>query len=333
VTQMRAIRLERTGPAEVLELVHLDKPMPGPDEVLVKAHAIGVGVPDLMVRTGRYMWMPPLPAIPGIEMSGTVETVGAAIATLKPGQKVIVSARERPHRCGCYAEYIAAKPSEIFVLPATIDLDAAAALANYQVAYHLIHSASRVRTGETVLIYAAAGGVGSAAVELATQAGLTAIGVISSAAKAEFVRDRGAVATIDRTTENLPDRVRALTNDRGVDLILDPVGGPNFTDNIPLLAPLGMLIEFGGLAGPATGDLLAAMNRRFGESPAVRRFSMHSFDHNPALRAEATHALLDLLASGRIRPRIHDRIPLAEAARAHRLLESGQVVGKLLLCP
>jgi NADPH2:quinone reductase len=330
---MHAVQFEEPGPPDVMRLVELPMPKPNAGEVVIKAHAIGVGLPDLLVRSGRYPWMPPLPAIPGIEMSGIVDAIGEGVATALLGQPVLVSARERPHRCGCYAQYMVAKPTELFVLPPEVDLDAAAALANYQVAFHLIHSAARSRGGDTVLVYAAAGGVGSAAIELCNLSGISVIGVAGGAEKARFVRQLGVAHAVDRHIENIPARVRELTEGRGVDLILDPVGGSSFVDNLPLLAPLGLLVLYGALAGPPHGDLMTELNRYFGNSPGVRRFSMHSFDHLPAQRAEVTRTLIDYLAAGKIRPRIHARLPLSEAAQAHRLVEGGQVVGKLLLHP
>ena len=185
---MKAILLEEHGPPEVLKLVELADPEPGADEILVKAVAIGVGVPDVLVRSGRYGWMPKLPVVPGIEMTGVVARAGAAIEGIAVGDHVIVSAREREERGGCYAQYIAVKPSAVYKLPAGVDLDAAAALANYQVAWHMIHSASRTRPGDTVLVFGAAGGVGSAAVEVARLAELRPIAVVGGEQRVALVQ-------------------------------------------------------------------------------------------------------------------------------------------------
>ena len=142
-------------------------PEPKPGEVLIRAHAIGVGIPDTLIRAGTYSWMPPLPATPGTELSGTIEKVGPGVTSRRPGQRVYASARERPHRGGHYAEYIATPAEATFVLPDNVDFDAAATLANYQVAYHMFNDAVRPRQGQSVLIYAAAGGMGNALIDLA----------------------------------------------------------------------------------------------------------------------------------------------------------------------
>jgi NADPH2:quinone reductase len=133
---MKAILLSRTGDPSVLEYVDVPTPSPKPGEVLVKADTIGVGRPEFMVRRGVYPWMPPLPAIPGIEMAGTVAEAGPGARRFRSGQKVYVSARELPVRAGCYAEYIAVPERALFALPSNIDLEAAACLSNYQVAWH-----------------------------------------------------------------------------------------------------------------------------------------------------------------------------------------------------
>src|SRR5690349_21304510 len=138
---MKAIQISETGSPDVLKYVELPTPRPGADEALVKAHAIGVCMPETLVRKGTYRWMPPLPVIPGIELSGTVVEVGSGVRGLRVGQPVFVSAREFKERAGCYAEYIAAREHAIYALPEGVDLDQAAGLANYQVAWQLLNSA------------------------------------------------------------------------------------------------------------------------------------------------------------------------------------------------
>jgi NADPH2:quinone reductase len=308
-------------------------PKPGPGEVLVEARAIGVCWPEVLVRRGTYAWMPPLPAIPGIEMSGVIAEVGANVTTLRVGQPVWVSARELPHRAGCYAQYIAVGEHVPYVLPPGADFDGAAALANYQVAYHLLHSATRGFQHESVLVQTAAGGVGSAAVQLARAAGKRVIAVAGSDEKCAFALAQGAAIAINYRRGDVKAQVAAATGGAGVDLILDAVAGPRFPELFDHLATLGLIVLYGALDGPPPADLMAAMRRRPGTSPALRQFSIHAFDHDRNARRRATGALLDLLASGAIRPAIHARLPLAEAGRAQALLESGTVLGKLLLQP
>ena len=330
---MKAIRITRTGGPEVLEYTDLPTPVPGPTQVLVRAHAIGVNMPEVMVRKGTYSWMPPLPAIPGIEMSGTVVATGDEVKTLRTGQKVYVSARELAVRAGCYAEYIAVDAAVPYVLPDGADLDAAATLANYQVAWHLLHSATRGFKYESVLVTAAGGGIGSAAVQLARAAGKRVVATARSAEKAAFALSQGADAAINTRDPDADARIAAATRGFGVDLLLDPVGGPGFAALFDHLAPLGLAVLYGSLDGWPGAELPAKIRERQGDSLGMRMFSMHTFDHDRAARARCTDALIGLLARGEIRPAIHDRIPLADVARAHTLLESGKVFGKLVLKP
>jgi NADPH2:quinone reductase len=289
----------------------------------------------VLVRRGTYAWMPPLPAIPGIEMSGVVHATGAGVGTLRPGQPVYVSARELVHRGGCYAEYIAVPERALYALPEGVDLDAVATLSGYQVAYHLLHSATRGFRYESVMVQAAGGGIGSALVQLARAAGKRVIAVASSDEKVRFALAQGATAALGVRDERLADRVAEATGGRGVDLILDPVGGSGFSRLFDHLTPLGLVILYGFLDGWPGADVVPAMRAQFGKgrSPALRLFSMHTFDDDPAPRRSATEALLGLLRDGTIRPAIHARLPLAEAGRAQALLESGRVMGRVLLKP
>ena len=168
---MKLIQVQKPGPPGVMQLLDVPVPEPKPGEVLIKAHAIGVGMPDCLIRAGTYSWMPPLPATPGTELAGTIEKVGAGVTSRQVGQRVYTTARERPHRGGHYADYVATPAEATFLLPDGVAFDAAAALANYQVAYHIFNDALALRQGQTVLIYAAAGGMGNALIDLAKVSG------------------------------------------------------------------------------------------------------------------------------------------------------------------
>ncbi len=329
---MKLIQLQQPGPPGVMQLLDVPVPEPEPGEVLVKAHAIGVGMPDCLIRAGTYSYMPPLPAVPGTEIAGVIEKVGPGVTDRKPGQRVYTTARERPHRGGHYAQYIAAPVEATFMLPDSVAFDAAASLANYQVAWHIFNDALRLKKGETVLIYAAAGGMGNALIDLAKAASLAVIGVVSSAEKARFARDLGADHVIDRKTENVGERVRDITGGRGVDAIVDPVAGPGIVANMALLAACGTLLIYGALGGKVEAEYLTSpLWRR--HSLAVKQFTIHSWDHRVEERRAGMRALIDMLAAGKLRPRIYAKLPLAQAARAHEMLEGGEVLGKLLLTP
>src|SRR6204780_2781798 len=212
---MKLIQVQKPGPPGVMQLLDVPVPEPKPGEVLIRAHAIGVGMPDCLIRAGTYSWMPPLPVTPGTELAGTIEKVGAGVTSRHVGQRVYTTARERPHRGGHYADYVATPAEATFVLPDGVDFGAAAALANYQVAYHIFNDALALRQGQTVLLYAAAGGMGNALIDLAKVAELDVIGVVSSAANARFARELGANHVIDRKTEKVGERVGAITRSSG----------------------------------------------------------------------------------------------------------------------
>lgn len=316
-----------------MELVDLPAPEPGPGQVLVKASAIGVGKPDVLIRTGKYRWMPPLPAIPGNEMSGHVEALGSGVSGNALGQPVLVSSRDLPVRGGCYAEYIAVPAEAVLPLPPSVDLDQAVCIPNYQLACAMLYEAARGIERRTVFINGAAGGVASAVIDLCRLEGVQVIGSASTEEKCAFALRQGASHVIDYTKENVVQRVLELTDGRGVDLILDHVVGPDFTAQFEMLAPMGMIISFNALGGLPERDVFKEMRNHLGKSPAVRCFSMHSYDHDPAIRRRLNERALALFASGEARTTISERIALEDARRAHALLDGGKVLGKLIMTP
>ncbi len=329
---MKVVQFREPGSPSVLDYVDVPTPEPQAGEVLVRAHAIGVGMPDIMIRRGTYNWMPPLPGTPGTEMSGVIEKVGPG-TTLKPGQRVVVSARDRPHRGGCYAEYNATPESSVYPLPDGADMDGAAALANYQVAYHLLYDCIHFRKGQRVLVQGAAGGTGSALVDLARHAGLDVIGICGGAEKVAFVKSLGVAQVIDRKAQEVGAAVAAATGGKGVDVIMDFAGGPDFVKNFAMLAPYGTVVSYGQLAGRPTGDVYAALRAQAGKNLGLRVFSMHVYDHWREPQRAGMRWLIERLGRGEIKPRIYRAMPLAKAREAHELFESGKVMGKLLLRP
>jgi len=331
---MKAILLTRTGDPSVLDYVEVPTPRPRDDEVLVKADTIGVSRPEILVRKGTYPWMPKLPAIPGIEMTGTVVERGRNATALAVGDKVFVSARELAERAGCYAEYIAVPQRAPFRLAGDIDLEAAACLSNYQVAYHVIHTAGRVVLGGLAVVDQAAGGTGSALAELARLAGMRVIAIAGGAYKIAALKAFGVDHVIDHTAEDPVARVDAITRGQGADLVLDGSGGKGFAQKLAMVGAFGMVVSYGRLAGPIEADLVEALSvTHLHASPAVRFFTMHTLDDKPALRAESMNDLIGKLQQGALRPLIHGRLPLSEARTAHAMLEARQVIGKLLLKP
>jgi len=330
---MKAIQISRPGGAEVLEFVDLPTPEPKAGEVLVRARAIGVNYFDLLIRTGKYRWMPKLPFVPGNEMSGQIAAVGAGVSKLHDGQKVFLAGYDIGNRGGLYAEYAVAPAEAVWPLPETVDFDDAAALTNYQLAWLLMHRAARGVEAKTVVVLGAAGGVGTALIDVARIAGADAIGVAGGAAKCAFVKQRGAIAAIDHGTENLAERVREITGGRGADIVFDHIAGKGLPERLKALAPLGMLVSYAVLGGMPEGDLFAALRANLEASPAVRCFTMHTLDHWPEPRREAMEQAIEMLASGKAQPAIAARLPLADAAKAHALIEERKAMGKVVLKP
>jgi len=330
---MKAIQISRTGGTEVLEPVELPTPTPGTGEVLVKATAIGVNYFDTMIRTGRYRWMPKLPFVLGNEMSGTVAALGAGVTTLKVGQPVFVAGYEIGNSGGLYAAYAAVPEKAAWPLPPGIDAEAATALTNYQLAWILLHHAARGVTPKTVVVYGAAGGVGTALIDVAKHAGATVIGTAGSADKCAFVKARGAAHAIDYKSESVVDRVLALTHGHGADIVFDHVAGKAFTDGLKMVAPLGMIVSYAVLGGMPETDLFKEMRANIERSPAVRCFTMHTYDHMEEPRRDAMARAVELLGSSKVKPAIAARFPLAEARRAHDLIEARTAAGKVVLIP
>ena len=330
---MKAIQISRTGGADALDYVDVPTPTPGPGEVLVKASAIGVNYFDTMIRTGRYRWMPKLPFVLGNEMSGHVAALGPGATTLTVGQQVFIAGYEIGNRGGLYAEYAAVPEKAAWPLPEGIDADAATTLTNYQLAIILLHHAARGIVPKTVVVYGAAGGVGTALIDVAKLAGASVIGTAGSAEKCAFARSRGAHHAIDYSRENVSERVLALTGGRGADILFDHVAGKAFTEGLKMIAPLGMIVSYAVLGGMPETDLFAAMRGNIEKSPAVRCFTMHTYDHMEEPRREAMARAVDLIGSGKVKPAIATRIPLAEARRAHELIEKRSAMGKIVLKP
>lgn len=330
---MKIVVIHKTGGPEVLEPADVATPVPGKGEVLIRAEAIGVGWPDILIRTGKYKWMPPLPTSPGSDLSGIVAAIGDGVTKLQVGQKVLVTARELAQRGGCYTEYMVVPETAPFVLPDSVDLDQAACLPNYQVAWAMLRDVLQARKLKSIFIAGAAGGVGSAAVQIARHLDLVVIGSVSSAEKERFAREQGADHVIDYRRENILDRVLALTDGRGVNLVLDHVGGAGLFDGLKMLAPWGTLVSFNAIAGNPPSDIFAEMRNLLTKSLTLRCFSMHTLDADPALRRQIMSEVIEMLGKGAIRPVVSTKLPLNEAAEAHRIIERGESLGKILLVP
>lgn len=329
----KAVQLQQPGGPEVLNLVDLPRePLPG-TFVRVRAHAIGVGKPDVLIRKGIYRWMPALPAVPGNELAGEVVEVGAELdANWQPGLRVLVSSRELTQRGGGYAEEICVPASSVFRLPDQVSAADAVALPNYQLAGALLYE-SGGRAPKSIVVHGAAGGVAVALMQVAQADGVLVIGTASSAAKCAFAQQQGALHVIDRSRQNTLKEVQRITQGLGVDMVLDHVAGPEFGDNLKLLAPLGTLLSYNALAGLPADNLLGQLRALGGISPAVRAYTIHTLDHDPSLRRQLMLRAIELLAAGKIKPPAATVLKLSQAREAHVMLDAGEVLGKLVLVP
>ena len=326
---MKAVQFKKTGGPEVLEYVNLPDPAPGPGEVLVKATSFGVGKPDYLLRSGIYKWMPKLPAIIGNEMSGHIVSVGAGTDGFSVGQPVLVFGTGGGH----HAEINAVSKDLVAILPESVDLDAAVCIPNYAIAWCLLKEVAHGAEDQTVYVNGASGGVGTAVVDLARALRMTVIAGTSSAEKCKFVREFGADHTIDYSSTSVAERVLDITNGRGVGLILDQLIGQKFTDNLNMLAPFGTIVSFNALDGLPDQETFAAMRMHLGKSPGVRCFSWHTFDQDVTTRQRILYEVIKRFEAGELNPAIHELIPLAEVRKAHELLDSRDLRGKIVLKP
>jgi NADPH2:quinone reductase len=323
---MKAIVFAQTGGPEVLALSDVAKPEVRPGMVLVKVHAIGVNFADVRFRQGLYVVKPKLPDTPGMEAAGVVEAVGQGVTGLRVGDRVAAFTVKS------YAEFCQAPEPMVIRLPDAVDFVQGAAFPiQVLTAYHMLHTADSVGPGRTVVVHSAAGGVGLCAVQLAKVAGARVFGTVSSDAKAQLVRDHGADAVINYATTDFADEVLKLTEGRGVDLILDAVGKPTFEDGLRCLAPFGHLILYGRAGGPTDPLNVTTLSAK---SQKVSGFMVPTVTRNfPDKTRESAARCFALMREGRLRLHVGKTFPLAQAADAHRHLESRQSTGKLVLLP
>jgi NADPH2:quinone reductase len=308
-----------------MELVDLPQPVPGPGQALVKIAASGVNFIDVYFRAGLYKVE--LPATLGSEAAGTVESVGAGVTEFAPGDRVAYAMAR-----GSYAEYAVVPAAQLVKIPAAIDFQtAAAAMLQGMTAHYLTHSTFALKSGDTCLVHAAAGGAGLLLVQMAHRIGARVFGTVSTEAKAQLARQAGADEIIFYTQQDFEAEVRRLTGGRGVDVVYDSVGATTFAKSLGCLRPRGMLALFGQSSGPVAPfdpNILNAKGSLFLTRPGLV--------HHLLTREELLWRAGDVLgwtASGKLKPRIDRAYPLADAAAAHRDLEARRTAGKLLLIP
>jgi len=322
---MKAIQVRKVGGPEALELVELPVPEPKANEALVGIKAIGVNFIDVYFREGRYPSQ--LPFTVGQEGAGIVKAIGSAVTTVKPGDRVAYTGLQ-----GSYAEYAVVDASRLVVIPDALDFEsAAAAMLQGMTAHYLLYDTYPLRSGETALVHAAAGGVGLLLVQMAKNIGARVIGTAGSEEKAALAREAGADEVILYSTHDFEAETKRLTDGRGVHVVYDGVGRSTFDKDLEVLRPRGYLVLFGGASGavpPFDPILLSRKGSLFLTRPTLA--------HYIATREELVHradAVLSMIASGKLKLRISHKYPLAEAQQAHRDLEGRKTTGKVLLIP
>jgi NADPH2:quinone reductase len=321
-----AIRLHETGGPEKLIWEEIPLPAPKPGEALVRHKAIGVNFIDVYFRTGLYK-APSLPAIIGMEGAGIVEAVGEGVTEVAPGDRVAYATAP----IGAYAEARCIKADRLVKLPASISFEQGAAMMlKGMTAAFLIKKCYPVKAGQTVLVHAAAGGVGLILCQWLKHLGVTVIGVVSTEAKAELARAHGA-AHVLLTTEDIPARVKEITGGAMLPVVFDSVGRETFHTSLDCLAPFGMMVSYGNASGPVSiPDLgiLAAKGSLYLTRPTLATYTAKPED----LRARAND-LFEVVASGAVQIRVNQTFPLKDAAAAHRALEARQTTGSTILIP
>lgn len=319
---MRAVQITRLDGPAAIELVEIAEPTAGPGQILIDVHAAGVTFPDVLQTRGQYQLKPALPFVPGSEVAGIVREAPAG-AAVRVGDRVAAFPG-----LGGFGEVVAAEPQAVFPLPDGVSFEAGASLPmNYLTVHFGLTRRGRLQAGETVLVHGAAGGVGTAAVQLAAALGARVIAVVSSPEKGEVARRAGAHEVVDSV--DFRTQVTALTAGRGVDLVVDPVGGDRFTDSLRCLAVEGRLLVIGFTGGeiPTVRVNRLLLNNISVVGVGWGAFWMADLDYLQVQWAE----LLPLLQAGRLDPVIGSRYPLEQAAQALAELDERRAAGKVLL--
>jgi NADPH2:quinone reductase len=322
---MHAIVAATYGGPEVMQLVELPAPQPGPGQALVRIEAAGVNFIDTYQRSGQYQVG--LPVRLGLEGAGVVEAVGPDGGGPAPGTRVAWTGVP-----GSYATHNLVPVDRLVELPAAVSAEiGAAAMLQGMTAHYLTQSTFPLGAGHDCLIHAAAGGVGQLLCQLARRAGARAIGTVSTPAKAELARKAGAEAVILYTEEEIEPAVRRLTGGRGVHVVYDSVGKTTFQASLASLAPRGMLVLFGQSSGPVPPFDPQLLNQR--GSLYLTRPALHHYTHDRAELVARAADVLGWIGDGELEIAIGARFPLAAAAEAHRQLEGRATTGKVLLLP
>ena len=322
---MKAIRVQSPGGQDVLKYEEVSDPKPGPGQVLIKLHAIGVNFIDVYHRTGLYKL--PLPFTPGMEGSGVVESVGTDVTEVQLGDRVAYAMT-----VGAYAELAVVPSRQLVKIPATMDFSSAAAvMLQGMTAHYLTHSTYAIQPGDTILVHAAAGGAGLLIAQMAKRCGARVIGTVSTEEKARLARSAGVDEVILYTQADFEAEVKRLTEGKGLPVVYDSVGKTTYEKSLNCLRPRGMMVLFGQSSGavpPIDPGILAAKGSLYLTRPSLGHYS--------ATREELLSRANDVIgwvSKGELKLRIEKTFALSDAAEAHRELESRRTTGKLLIIP
>ncbi|CAM5694856.1 NADPH:quinone oxidoreductase family protein OS=Streptomyces alboniger OX=132473 GN=CP975_03765 PE=4 SV=1 [Streptomyces alboniger] len=317
---MQAWQVHENGePGEVMRLADVARPTPGDGQVLLKVRAANINFPDVLMARGHYQVRPPLPFTPGVEICGETED----------GRRVIANPA-LPY--GGFAEYAVADAAAVLPAPEALDDAEAAALhIGYQTGWFGLHRRAGLEAGETLLVHAAAGGVGSAAVQLGKAAGATVIGVVGGADKAAVARQLGCDVVIDRRAEDVIAAVKEATGGRGADVIYDPVGGEAFTQSTKVVAFEGRIVVVGFASGTIPSP---SLNHALVKNYAILGLHWGLYNtKNPKLVQHCHEQLTELAARDAIKPLISERVPLSGAAAAVQRVGDGVTTGRVVVVP
>jgi NADPH:quinone reductase-like Zn-dependent oxidoreductase len=339
---MQSVTITKHGAPEVLSVRRKPDPIPATGEVRIRTRFAGLNFAEVMARQGLYPDAPPPPCVVGYEVSGEIDAVGPGVDEALIGERVAAMTR-----FGGHADTVCVPEAFSFSIPDEMSFEEAAALpVNYITAYHILFEIRRVRPGETILLHMAAGGVGTAVLQLASMVeDLTVIGT-ASARKHDYIREHGADHAIDYRTESYVERVNAITKGRGVDLVIDALGGSDWRSGYRLLRPTGQLVAF-GFANMNRGGKrrIATVLNQIMKVPLFSPLSLMDENRSVAgvnlghlweeqeMMVNHANALVRAYQDKHIKPQVDRVFPFREAAEAHRYLETGQNRGKVLLKP
>ncbi len=320
---MKAIQIEQHGGPEVLTYTDVPDPTPGAGEVLVRLAAAGVNFIDTYHRTGLYPV--DLPRILGLEGAGTVESVGDGVREFAPGDRVAYT-----NVPASYAERVVVPTAELVRVPDGVDFStAAAALLQGMTAHYLSHSTYPIQEGDTVLVHAAAGGVGLLLVQMAKMRGARVLGTVSTEEKANLAREAGVDVAIRYTEEDFVEVVKRETGGKGCPVVYDSVGKTTFLQSLDCIRQRGILVSFGQSSGKIPDFDPGILGRK--GSLYLTRPSLFHYAATRKELEERAHDVFGWIASGRLSLRIGTKLPLAEAKKAHELLEGRRTTGKVIL--